>query len=173
MRHFLLVILLFCFMQAEAQPNYKRIRDEDTKELVYVGELVYYDLEKEPEFKWFIKGAYRYQPDTAAMDYLKEHLKDYEMVTFLGTWCSDSHEMIPQLYKVLHDAGYPIKKKHTLYAVDLQKKTLYGEAEKYGIESVPTVILYKDGEEAGRIVETTVEDTVEEDLQAIIEDYEW
>lgn len=172
MRFLLLAAILFLFMQANAQPKYTRAYDDDTKELVYVGELVYYDLEKEPEFKWFVQGAYQYKADTAAVAYLRKHLKDYEMVTFLGTWCEDSKELIPKLYRVLHEAGYPTKKQHTMYALDLYKKGLYGEAEEYGIEAVPTIILYKNGEEAGRIVETTVADTIEEDLQAIIEDYE-
>lgn len=173
MRILVLILTIIISIPLAAQPTYERIRDKDTKALVYVGQLSYYDLDKEPEFKWFEKGVYNYEPDIAAMAYLKSHLKDYEMVTVIGTWCEDSHELIPKLYRVLKDANYPIKQRHSLYALDLSKKGLNKEEEKYDIESVPTIILYKDGEEAGRIVESIVADTIEEDLQAIIEDFEF
>lgn len=170
MRIILLLLILLPVMDTRAQPQYKQLRDKDTKDLVYIGELSFRDLEKEPEFKWFNKGVDEYEPDEAAIAYLKQHLKGYEIVTLIGTWCEDSHNLVPKLYKVLKQAGYPIKL-HTLYALDTDKKGVDKEEEKYGIKSVPTIILYKNNEEAGRIVET-VSENIEEDIKDIIEEFE-
>lgn len=170
MRYVLLVISILFAMNANAQPQYEQIRDKDTKDLIFKGQISYYDLENEPEFKWFNKGANAYEPDTAVIKYLQQHLRGYEIITVIGTWCEDSHNMIPKLYKVLRQADFNMKM-HTMYALDLAKKGQFKEEEKYGIESVPTIILYKNGEEAGRIVETVME-TVELDLKEIVEYYE-
>lgn len=174
MRYLLLIASLLVYIQGMSQPTYKRIRDEETKQLIYVGQLSFYDLEKEPEFKWFSKMAYSYEPKEETIAYLKEHLNAYDIVTFLGTWCEDSHELMPKLFRVLINANYSLTRKHTLFAVDLNKKGQFGEAEEHNISYVPTVILYnKDGEEIGRIEESIVKETIEEDLKAIIEDYEY
>lgn len=170
MRYILSIVILLLTMNGQAQPRYQQIRDKDTKDLIFVGQISYYDLENEPEFKWFNKGVAGYEPDKEVINYLKQHMRGYEMVTVLGTWCEDSHDMIPKLYKVLRQADFNMKM-HTMYALDLSKKGQYKEEEKYGIESVPTIILYKNGEEAGRIVETVIE-SVELDLKEIVEYYE-
>src|SRR5690606_3995337 len=101
MRLLLLLLSLFFVMDTNAQPRYEQIRDRDTKDLVFKGQISFEDLEKEPEFKWFNSGVAAYEPDEATISYLQQHLKGYEIITFIGTWCSDSHEMVPKLYKVL------------------------------------------------------------------------
>lgn len=170
MRYILLVLAILFAMNTNAQPQYKQIRDKDTKDLIFVGQIGFYDLEHEPEFKWFNKGYADYEADKEVIKYLQQHLNSYDIVTVIGTWCEDSHDMIPKLYKVLKQADYDMNV-HQMYALDLAKKGQYKEEEKYSIESVPTIILYKNGEEAGRIVETVME-SVELDLKEIIEYYE-
>ncbi len=170
MRLLLLLSFFLIVMDTNAQPRYEQYRDRDTKDLVFKGQINFIDLEKEPEFKWFNKGVEEYEPDEAVITYLKQHLGGYDMVTVLGTWCSDSHDMIPKLYKVLKMANYRMRR-NIIYALDIDKKGPYKEEEQYKIEHVPTIILYKNGEEAGRIVET-VSESVEVDLKDIIEYYE-
>jgi len=170
MRLLLLLSLFLIVMDTNAQPRYEQYHDRDTKDLVFKGQLAFEDLEKEPEFKWYNKGVAEYEPDEAVIAYLKKHLGGYDMVTVLGTWCSDSHDMIPKLYKVLKLANYRMRR-NIIYGLDIEKKGPYKEEEQYGITSVPTIILYKNGEEAGRIVET-VSASVEADLKDIIEYYE-
>lgn len=170
MRSLLLLLFTLFFMDTHAQPRYEQYRDRDTKDLVFKGQISFEDLQKEPEFKWFNRGVAAYEPDEAAIKYLRQHLRSYEIVTLIGTWCSDSHALVPKLYKVLKRADYPMKL-HILYALDIEKKGPFKEEEKYKIQHVPTIILYKNGEEAGRIVET-VSETIEAELSAIIEDFE-
>ena len=93
-------------------------------------------------------------------------MKQYTMVVFLGTWCDDSHYLIPRLERVLQMINYP-QSKLTMYGVDRAKTAKNGEEIKYGVTLVPTIILFKDGKEVGRITET-VKKTIEEDLASII-----
>lgn len=170
MRVLLSALLLFIVMSTQAQPRYQQIRDKDTKDLIYVGQIMFQDLEKEPEFKWFNKGISAYEPDAETINYLREHLRGYEIITLIGTWCSDSHDMVPKLYKVLKQSDFNMRM-YTMYALDIAKKGNHKEEQKYNVDSVPTIILLKNGKEAGRIVETVTE-SIELDLKDIIEFYE-
>ena len=92
------------------------------------------------------------------------------MVVFLGTWCADSRTMIPQLYKVVKEAGMP-EAQITVYATDRNKTVPGGIEKKYRITNVPTIILFDGDKEMGRITET-VKINVENDLLNIIEHYQ-
>ncbi len=111
-------------------------------------------------------GRNEYMADKDAVRILSNKLKEYSLIVFLGTWCGDSHELIPKLEKVLMMAGYP-QQLLTLYAVDRTKETKDGANKKFDITNVPTIIVMKDGKEKGRITET-VQRSIEEDLVAII-----
>lgn len=165
MRYLLSALFLLLVMQSNAQ-SYKKYTDDDIKHVIYQGKITFDQLDAETTFDWWTAGKESYQPDADAIAFLKEHLKDYTIVTVLGTWCPDSHDMVPEVYKVLQEANYPMDY-HLMFAVDLQKKGLHGEENKYKIQSVPTVILYKNGKEVGRIVET-VATSVEADMMEII-----
>ncbi len=99
-------------------------------------------------------------------NYLRDHLKDYTIVIFMGTWCDDSHNIIPKLEKTLKEIDYPLSGV-TMYGVDRAKTTKNGENKTYNISRVPTIILFKGGKEAGRITETVLK-SVEADLAAIL-----
>jgi hypothetical protein len=57
--------------------------------------------------------------------------------------------------------------KLTMYGVDRTKDALHGEKAKYGIEKVPTVILFDRDKEIGRITET-VQQSIEADLAQLV-----
>ena len=109
----------------------------------------------------------RYKPDAQAVAALKRVEPDTTIIIAAGTWCGDSKHYVPQLLRALHEAG----NRH------LQIK-LVGIANKFvepadfvkqrDIKKVPTVIAERNGREIGRIVETPVAKTMEEDLAAIL-----
>jgi thiol-disulfide isomerase/thioredoxin len=70
----------------------------------------------------------------------------------MGTWCDDSHFIIPKFYTLLDASGFS-KDRVTLIGVDRAKKTLSHLAEALNIINVPTIIVMKDGKELGRVVE--------------------
>jgi len=56
-------------------------------------------------------------------------------------------------YKLMDKVEYD-SSKITVYCVDRDKKTEKGETDNLNITLVPTFIIYRDGMEIGRIIET-------------------
>jgi thiol-disulfide isomerase/thioredoxin len=150
---------------AQAQTN---IYKNDRGELVYEGATTFEQLSKEPAFTWLqMQDKASYTPDAAKLAYLKEHLRKYNLVVLMGTWCEDSHMMLPKIYKVLQDAQFPMGELR-MYGVNREKKSPGGEEKAFNVSSVPTVIVFKGDKEVGRITEV-VRKSVEADLAGIVE----
>lgn len=167
MRGVILTALLLMSMIVKAQTDFETSTDKENGSVVFKGQITYNDLRKELSFKWLDKGIIDYKPAEADMVFLQKHLSGYEVVTFMGTWCDDSQNLVPKLLKVLAAADYPMHQ-HTMYGVDRTKQAKYTEAKFYEISRVPTIILLKDNQEVGRITES-VNKSIEADLRAIIE----
>lgn len=150
---------------AQHHSDFDTIPSEDNSEVIYKGQCTFEDISNVTAFHLAEKAA-AYKPADAAMQLLQKDLKNYQLTIFLGTWCEDSHYLIPQLYKVLQVTGYPIEA-ITLYAVDRSKKAKNHEEETFAITNVPTIIVMQNGKETGRITET-VKKSIEQDLSDII-----
>lgn len=167
MKKILLITLLFVAgMEARAQSDFDKSTDKENGAVVLKGQLTIADLKAEPGFDW-MKSAGEYKPDTTALKYLKKHLSDYDMVVMIGTWCSDSQDMFPKLYRLIQLTGLS-EDRYTIYGMDRAKEAKYVEHKLYKIEKVPTIILYKENNEVGRIVES-VKKSLEKDLTEMIE----
>lgn len=147
-----------------AQP-YETSKDTENGSVVLKGRITMGDLKNEPTFTW-LKDNGGYSPEPVATQYLKENLENYTLVVVMGTWCEDSQILVPKLYATLTQALFPIDQL-TVFGVDRTKDALNGEKAQYNIEKVPTIIVYKDAKEIGRIVEIATK-SVEEDLVNII-----
>ena len=109
----------------------------------------------------------KYQPNAEAVALLKKNKPETTVIIAAGTWCGDSKHYVPQLLRALHQAD----NRHL-------KVRLVGIANKFAapedfvkqrdIKKVPTVIVEREGREIGRIIETPVAKTMEEDLAAIL-----
>lgn len=152
-------------MYAQNHSDFDIIASEDKNEIIYKGQCTFEDIEKVPAFQLSQKAA-AYQPDNTVLKVLQTDLRNYQLIIFLGTWCEDSHYLVPQLYKVLQASGYP-SDMLTLYAADRSKKTKNHEEATFAITNVPTIILMQNGQERGRITET-VKKSIEQDLLDII-----
>jgi len=130
--------------------------------MLYKGSCTFEDIAPLPDFDFHTTP----ETDAQALSVLRNRLSAYEIIVFIGTWCEDSHEMIPRLYHVLKAADYPFEQLR-MYAVDREKQSLHDEADMYHIRQIPVVILKKDGREQGRITEQ-VQQSVEQDLAKII-----
>ncbi|MFH1525124.1 MAG: thioredoxin [Bacteroidota bacterium] len=116
--------------------------------------------------KWFDDEYNLYSVDTASIDLVVENLRHTEIKIVLGTWCSDSRREVPRIYKILDSVDYP-KDKVTLISVDRKKLGLEDEVSGLNIELVPTIILYQNEIEIGRIIESP-EISLEEDIVNIL-----
>lgn len=104
-----------------------------------------------------------------AIEQLNEVTTPTQIIAFLGTWCHDSQREIPrliQLKKALNNPNLQLQ----LIALDRQKSDSDGLAKKAKIKYTPTIIVYQNQEELGRIVESTVEPIETELLDIINQD---
>jgi thiol-disulfide isomerase/thioredoxin len=164
-------LLLACARQANAQSPgsaslLKTFEDTVTGLTVYQGPFSYSELSGLPGSEWLARGEKEYKPDAASMAYLQQHLKNYSLMVFLGTWCDDSRFLVPKLVKVLKTSDYPMDQV-SMYGVDRAKQTLGPESKTYDVKKAPTIIVFKDGKEVGRVVET-VPVSIEKSLEEIL-----
>ena len=64
------------------------------------------------------------------------------LVDFWAEWCGPCHAVAPVLDRIVEERGGEVK----LVKVNIDEER--GLAEKYGIASIPTMILFRDGQPA-------------------------
>lgn len=133
---------------------------------ILVGKAQKSDLQQEPFTTWYTMHYSEYQTDQETISELKKHLKDLEITIFMGTWCEDSHEKVPQFYKILEQIGFN-EKNITLITMDENKTTPELFEKGLHITNVPTFIFFKNGQEINRIVESPVI-SLEKDMLTIL-----
>lgn len=145
-----LFIGLLCSGSLWAQP-YETL-SERPGEKTLKGHLSRQVLETDTSFKWYATNYAQYKARPDARENIRKQKDSVDILAFMGTWCEDSHMIIPQLIALLDSAGYP-KEKFSLIGVDRNKKTTGRLAETLNITKVPTILVFKNGKEMGRIVE--------------------
>ena len=96
-----------------------------------------------------------------------------DVTVFLGTWCSDSRREVPRFWRALDQAqrsGRSLPFEVEYVAVDREKEEPAERIGPAGVEYVPTFIVRRDGQEVGRIVESSP-GGIERDLLALLEGY--
>lgn len=166
---FLLFIALFGFIWQDisAQNLNTQIKDPDLDyQVILVGKCNRDGLKEDVYGAYFNSQYELYVPAKKYTDKLKEKLNLVDIVVVFGTWCSDSKIQVPRFFKVL-DASGNKDKNVTIIAVNRQKNALTMNTEYLDIKRVPTFIVFQDGKELGRIVETPKK-SLEKDLLKIV-----
>ena len=170
-RNMLLVSLFIIGSWGLQAQDFVREKDPKTGKVLLHGRLNFDDLKKESSCAWFQQGAQTYQPKGAVIQELKRVSGPYRFIVFAGTWCSDTRDLLPKLYKILKEAQID---EHTveMYGVNRQKEALNIEHKLYNLINIPTIIVMHQHHEIGRIVES-VEGSLEDSLLALMsKDYE-
>src|ERR671914_2730970 len=68
------------------------------------------------------------------------------IVDFWAEWCGPCHAVAPVLDKIVEERGDEVK----LVKVNIDEEQ--GLAQRYGISSIPTMILFRDGEPAAAAI---------------------
>lgn len=125
-------------------------------------------LAGDSSFKWYIQNWKSYPADKDPALTFAKHKDSVQLVIFLGTWCEDSHVIIPKLFPFLDAAGF--SNNHiTLIGVDRNKKTISHLTDAFNVINVPTIIVMKEGKELGRVVEYGKYGMVEKELAEIVD----
>src|SRR5215510_15718109 len=147
----ILITGYFLFSGAVFAQSQAEISRDSEGNKVLKGSLSCKELETDSAFSWWAENLKGYTPQSQALVELKKN-HNIEFIAFIGTWCSDSKFIIPKFYSFIDAAGFP-EDRITLIGVDRSKKTLSHLAEAMNIVDVPTIIVMKNGKEAGRVVE--------------------
>ena len=151
--HLLLFVLTALIVQA--QGSY--LNEDGDRHLL--GKMKVQDIQTE-EFKdWVIEKDEALKLDSE----ISKNLKDYQVKVFLGTWCGDSRQWVPQFVQLWENSG--------LAADQLDFIALHNDGDQYkrspqefekglNIHRVPTFLFYKNGEEVARIVESPKTDLI-------------
>lgn len=121
--------------------------------------------------QWYLPNYHAYESNAAITTQLKKkRLADYTIKIFFGSWCGDSRREVPKMIKLLDGLSFD-KNNITLIGLDdtlqFYKQSPGHEERGLNIYRVPTFIIYRDGNEIARIVETPAE-TFERDLLTIL-----
>ncbi len=141
----------------------KTIFSERANSLILIGHCDR-DAFALPEFQtWFDENYEIYVPDDKVVKaLLLINTKNISITIVMATWCSDSRREVPRLYRIFDEIGFP-ENQVSIINVNTEKLLPEEDISKLHIERVPTIIIYKDKKETGRIIETP-EKSLEEDL---------
>jgi tetratricopeptide (TPR) repeat protein len=129
------------------------------------------ELSNEPHASWYLSNFTNYNPNIQVIDQLKKlnHKKFTYRIVF-GSWCGDSKRELPRMMKIFSAMGLSEKSIELIGVYDslaVYKQSPNREEKGLHIYRVPTLIVYQNEKEAGRIVEFPVE-TLERDLLKIV-----
>jgi len=167
MKPFLIILILVSAMNASAQQLNKKIKDKAWKKDILLNECTREGILSLTEVKVAYDREYpKYELDSALLLQIAPLLKGKKITVVMGTWCGDSRYQVPHFYKITDALSIP-EKDIRLICVDGTKQAENGLIDGLDIQKVPTFILYDEGKEIGRIIESPKE-TLETDLLAIL-----
>jgi thiol-disulfide isomerase/thioredoxin len=123
-------------------------------------------LQQNPFSGWFNNEYDAYALNKEAIQVINNDSENLSIKLFMGTWCGDSRREVPRIYRILDAAGFD-ESRLTLINLNREKNSPGEEEVGLNIHHVPTVILYNNGNEIGRIIESPVQ-LLEEDMAAIL-----
>jgi thiol-disulfide isomerase/thioredoxin len=154
MKLFLTLLTTIFFSAAFSQAQYEIVKDEKHPEQAYLrGIINKYLIQNDSVYsKWYNSSMSYYKPDTATLAAFSGAKKNMQFVIFGGTWCEDTQFVLPKFFKLQEMSGVP-DNAITFFAVNRAKKSLAAITDAFAVVNVPTIIVMKDGKEAGRVVE--------------------
>lgn len=111
------------------------------------------------------KAALAYKPAPEAVEALKK-AAPARIEAIFGSWCADSYDHLPPLIAAWRQAANP-RLELVLIGVGRGRIDPEGIIPRRAIERFPTVVVVRDGEEIGRVVETPAA-TMEVDVARIL-----
>lgn len=157
----LLIAFSACGTKDESGNQISAVQGNDALDMM-IGAVKLNDFEKSPYAEWYNSEKAAYTIDQETMNSFS--LKGYKVLLVFGSWCGDSRREVPRFMKLMEYKGFSDVE---FCAVDRSKICEGKNAEELNIQRVPTFIFFKDGIEAGRIIESPAL-SLEKDMMAIV-----
>ncbi|MHC1738755.1 MAG: thioredoxin family protein [Ignavibacteriaceae bacterium] len=161
-----LVIWILMVIGILPQKNYKIILDEKSGKSMAVGECPP-EVFRDSSFSWWFNAEMsNYEVKSELLNKQILNTEGVSVITVLGTWCSDSRREVPRFLKILKEINFP-EDQNKFICVDRTKDAFFIDISEMDIKLVPTFIVFRDGAEIGRIIETPIV-SLEQDLIDIL-----
>ena len=162
------ILSLFTFSRRSiAQSNFFETSTEKDGTKILKGLLQRSDIEQDPSFRWFSQNMKLGQVNAAAVTAFQKNAVKFHVIVFAGTWCEDTHNVLPSFYRLVDKSGYP-DSSITLIGVDRAKTTLFSLHTALNVTMTPTFIVLKDGKEIGRVSEYGKYGLIDKELGEIV-----
>jgi thiol-disulfide isomerase/thioredoxin len=97
----------------------------------------------------YAQRARAYEPSPQTVEGLRREQRDVRVLVFFGSWCPACGQAVPRIMKLAEELGES-RIRVEFYGLP---RGIAGdpEAERFDIHSVPSAVIFVDGEEKGRI----------------------
>jgi thiol-disulfide isomerase/thioredoxin len=155
--------VLFLTGCVQQEPLNKVVYSERTSQDILLGKVDRTGFQLEQFSGWFNEEYNNYTVDKDILDSIPDSFReDIEITIILATWCPDSRRELPRFLKILDFLRFD-EENINYFGVNREKVVPDLDLSHLGIEKVPTMILFRNGNEVGRIIESPVK-TLEKDL---------
>jgi thiol-disulfide isomerase/thioredoxin len=166
---FILTLLCSNLLNAQTSTQFQ-VLVERPNEKSLKGILSREVIVNDTSFRWYADAQKIYTPNSGAVEALQQKKDTIQLVVFMGTWCDDSHFVIPRFFKLVDAAGLK-DERITLIGVDRAKTTIGHLSEALNVKNVPTIIVMQNGKEKGRVVEYGTSGSFDKDLGDILKSF--
>lgn len=168
MKHLIstLFFLAVIYFHSSAQTQYEIDKDAKTGLKVLKGILSVDILNSDTSFHWMHENISWYKPKPEVLANLAAVKDTVHIMALIGTWCEDTHYIFPQLLKMLAQAGFDMNKL-SIIGVDRSKTSIGSFTQALAMRKTPTIIVYKNGIEVGRVEEYGKYGIVDQELAEI------
>lgn len=160
-------IFFLLFISAHSIAQNKSKLDLRIKQNVLYGVITLDAFEMNLCKDWYAPQYKSYQAKKNIRKQLaSQNFESISISLIFGSWCHDSHREVPRIIKILKEISFPFSQLQ-INALDSSKKSPSYDAKAENVKFVPTLIIYRNKTEIGRIVEKPKK-TLEKDLLTII-----
>ncbi|MBC7384209.1 MAG: thioredoxin family protein [Bacteroidia bacterium] len=136
-------------------------------ELIINGIIKKEVLMNTKNYPWFNKVYNAYLPEPKYIKMLQPLAKELKVLIIAGSWCGDTKRELPVFYKVADQIELNSDQVE-LIMVDKNKKCNVFNISILQVSNIPTFIIYINGKEKGRIIESTTVN-MEHDMAEILQ----
>ncbi len=149
----LAIILVFVAVNVTAQERNQVVFDSAANQNILIGKCDWDAFQQDDFSEWFNNAYDNYDPNERMLERLTKKLKgrDLSFKVYQGSWCPDSRRELPRLKKITDGLKSDVYTE--IISLNRAKRLNNNALPEDDIEFVPTIVIYLDGVEVGRIVE--------------------